>query len=101
MKETDTEQGKRSTVQRLVMWFKRRQCNHEFKIKDLTLTGIKPLKTPVSNDYHEWVEYFSKYYGHDSVTKRVWWPCHKCGKGFYSHCGLSITLENGFMIVDT
>lgn len=65
-------------------------CQHEFMIKDLKLTGIPDLPPPTTNDYGLWQKYFEEVYTHESHTKRVSWPCCKCGKVFYAHCGLDI-----------
>ena len=68
----------------------KRKCKHEFALDDLRRTGIPEPEKPHGNDYKEWCEYFGKRYDHDSVTKRVAWPCAKCGEVFYAHCGLDI-----------
>ena len=65
-------------------------CDHKFDLNDMKLTGILELKVPTTNGYDEWIVYFKEMYTHDSVTKRVKWPCAKCGKVFYAHCGLDI-----------
>lgn len=70
-------------------------CHHGFEIDDLHQTGIEQLAPPTGNDFHAWREYFSQRYTHDSHTKRVAWPCAKCGKVFYAHCGLDISPEHG------
>ena len=71
--------------------FKRIICVHKFAIEDMELTNIPELEKPEGRGYDEWSKYFSEYYEHDSITKRVKWPCDKCGKIFYAHCGLDIT----------
>jgi hypothetical protein len=57
---------------------------------DLEQTGISELERPQTRGFDEWEQYFKELYEHDSVTKRVKWPCCKCGKVFYAHCGLDI-----------
>ena len=78
-----------SLLKRLLGRFKRK-CKHEFALNDLRLTGIPEPEKPTGNDYKAWCEYFGKRYDHDSFTKRVAWPCAKCGEVFYAHCGLDI-----------
>ena len=65
-------------------------CKHHFDLNDLKSTGIPPLEPPRTNDYDEWKVYYADVHTHDSHTKRVLWPCSKCGKTFYAHCGLDI-----------
>lgn len=79
-------------------WLKKKLCNHEFKPSDLTQTGIKEQEKPESSNYREWLAYYEGRDKHPSHTHRVWWPCHKCGKGFYAHCGLDIAPKNGFIV---
>jgi hypothetical protein len=71
-------------------WFKRVTCLHEFDLDDLRRTGIPEPEMPTGTSYKEMCEYFHNRYEHESVTKRVAWPCCKCGKIFYAHCGLDI-----------
>jgi len=81
-------------VMSLFEWMKRATCSHEFRLDELKKTGIAELETPKNNDYSEWMEYYSKIFKHESHTKRVMWPCSKCKKVFYAHCGLDI-LDHG------
>lgn len=73
----------------LTMLFKR-LCKHTFDLKDLKQTNIPELKPPTENDSDKWDHYFKTHTKHESFTKRVKWPCTKCGKVFYAHCGLDI-----------
>ena len=83
-------------VNALVRYFRKNTCKHEFDLADLNKTNIPPLEQPASkSDYCGWVEYFKNVYNHDSVTKRVMWPCWKCGKIFFAHCGLDIIPTHG------
>ena len=34
----------------------------------------------------------------DDGPERVSWPCSKCGKMFFAHCGLSIAPDHGKII---
>ena len=68
----------------------RKSCSHEFRLKDLQLTGIPELPEPKAKDYKAWQQYYSEIYKHDSHTKRVSLNCRKCGEIFYAHCGLDI-----------
>jgi hypothetical protein len=77
------------------MWFKQFFCRHIFLLRDLEKTNIPELPKPTSNDYKDWYNYINKSLLHDSHTKRVKWPCMKCGKVFYAHCGLEISPDNG------
>ena len=82
--------------------FKRRVkqivCRHEFKVSALILTGIKHAKEPAKTDYAGWVKYFGEADKHPSHTQRVWWPCDKCGEGFYMHCGLDVHPRHGQIV---
>ncbi len=85
----------RSLRLRLRQWF----CRHEFHTSDLTLTGIKPLSAPPR--FAPWPEhrdYFFALDKHPSHTKRVHWPCRKCGKSFHAHCGLEILSKHGKIV---
>ncbi len=82
---------------RFVMWLKRRTCRHSFALEALKLTDIPEPVKPEVNDYAGWTRYWDEYYSGDWVTKRVRWPCAKCGKVFYDHCGLDISPEHGPM----
>lgn len=82
-------------VKKLLKCFVGIPCSHEFDWDDLERTNIPPLERPP--DYAtqaEWNRYYRNRDKHESVTKRVKWPCWKCGKTFYAHCGLNI-LEHG------
>lgn len=72
-------------------------CKHTFALEDLELTNIPPLAVPKTRGYEEWAEYFTRLYTHKSITKRVKWPCSKCDKIFYAHCGLDIA-HNGNIV---
>lgn len=69
---------------------KNKTCKHEFDLVDLKQTGIPEHDRPSVNDYKGWVKWYADYYDSDHVQKRVAWPCCKCGKMFYAHCGLDI-----------
>lgn len=81
----------------LFNWAKKKMCKHAFAMKDLKQTGIAELPTPKGRDYQEWKDYFKivNSFKHASHTKRVKWPCAKCGKVFYAHCGLDILGTHG------
>jgi len=79
-----------SLLKRLLGFFGRKLCRHEFDLDDLRLTGIPEPEMPIGTSYKEMCEYFYNRYEHESVTKRVAWPCCKCGETFYAHCGLDI-----------
>ena len=87
-----------SRLDRLLEWFRQRRCRHEFAIEDLHKTGIPELEKPTSKDYGDWLRYYAEIDKHDSYTKRVYWPCAKCEKMFYAHCGLDISPRHGPMI---
>ena len=74
------------------------KCNHEFLMKDMKQTGIKPLKLPESADTIGWIEYYKNIYTHESHTKRISWPCHKCKTVFYGSSGLSIERKYGKIV---
>lgn len=79
----------------MIQWLKRTVCSHEFALEDLRNTGIPALVKPTSKDYAEWSHYLSNLTTHESHTRRVSWPCQKCGKVFYAHCGLDIAPSHG------
>ena len=57
----------------------------------MTLTGIQEQKRPAENaTYAEWMEWHLGRDKDPAHTKRVSWPCAKCGEVFYAHCGLDI-----------
>jgi len=70
-------------------------CRHKFAMEDLKLTHIAPPPTPFKGTYAEWEHFYEGIDTHESHTHRVEWPCDKCGKVFYAHCGLDIAPENG------
>jgi hypothetical protein len=73
------------------------KCKHTFDMVDLEQTGIPELEPPETRGYEEWERYFTAIYKHESVTRRVKWPCSKCGKVFYAHCGLDIAHEGNIV----
>lgn len=75
-------------------------CKHEFRLQDLEDAKQEPLPKPTTRGYKEWSEYLTELYKHDSVLKRVKWPCWKCGKVFYAHCGLDIVPKHGRIVQD-
>lgn len=76
----------------ILQWF----CRHEFMLKDLTMTGIPVQEEPKINaGYDAWSQYYQNRTKHPSHTQRVKWPCHKCDKVFYAHCGLDISPHYG------
>jgi len=74
------------------MWPFKAKCSHEFiSGQGITLTGIKYPDEPHSiHDYFEWVEWYKHVYTCDAHVNRVYGECHKCGKGFYAHCGIEL-----------
>lgn len=85
-----------SIMVELFSWFKKKTCKHRFAYEDLEQTGIPDMPTPKGRGYQEWADYYSEYWKleHEGHTKRVRWPCAKCGKVFYAHCGLDIISGN-------
>jgi len=81
----------------LMSWFKKKICKHKFNTNDLQLTNIPKLEKPKDGDYRDWQKYFKEIYEHESVTKRVEWPCCECGQVFYAHCGLDV-LKHGKIV---
>lgn len=82
------------------MWpfVKKVVCRHAFYLKDLKQTGIPKSTTPTSAiDFKAWQEYYRQLNNSKAPhhAKRVKWPCHKCGKVFYAHCGLDIIRDIG------
>lgn len=76
-------------------------CSHKFLLKDLALTGIpQPLKPESKWNYDAWAKYNNELYNGESFTKRVKWPCRKCGKVFYAHCGLDISPHYGPIVAE-
>ena len=78
----------------MLRWLKRKVCRHEFCLKDLKQTHLPEPVKPVSKSYAEWSHYLFLT-THESYIHRVIWPCQKCGKIFYAHCGLDITPFHG------
>ena len=60
----------RRLLDRFVIRLTQRFCSHEFAIEDLKKTN-------------------------DEIEPRVKWPCAKCEKIFYAHCGLDISPKFG------
>ena len=67
-------------------------CSHRFDIKDMQQTGIPYQQEPDKNDYRAWNKYHRQLYTCDAHLKRIKWPCCKCHKVFYAHCGLDILI---------
>jgi hypothetical protein len=57
--------------------------------------SIPELPRPTNNNYHEWKLCYAIAPTHPLFTNRVKWPCFKCGKTFYAHCGLDISPKHG------
>lgn len=73
-------------------------CRHEFRLAELTYTGIlQPAKPAINAGYAAWLDYYLGLSEHPANSQRVSWPCAKCGKEFRAHCGLDI-LSRGKMI---
>ena len=81
----------------LCLNLKQRKCRHRFDMDDLEQTGIPELGKPATRGYEEWAKYFQDLDSHESITKRVKWPCAKCGKIFYAHCGLDIAHDGNII----
>lgn len=82
---------KQSILQKIKTWLRQTTCLHYFKLSDLSLTGIVAPEPPAKNArYDEWEKWFQNQDKVDAFTKRVQWPCAKCGKMFFAHCGLDI-----------
>ena len=79
-------------------WFKKATCQHEFKLKDLELTGIPTQEKPKGNDFREWSDYYANQLTDIGHTHRVKWSCHKCKKEFFAHCGLDISPKYGYIV---
>jgi ribosomal protein S27AE len=63
-------------------------------LRDLEATGIPEPENIESMSVPE-------IYESDHFKKRVRWPCAKCGKVFYAHCGLYISPEHGPVLPDS
>ena len=76
------------SLQNVVLCLRRFFCHHAFALRDLEATGIPEPENIESMSVPE-------IYESDHFKKRVRWPCAKCGKVFYAHCGLYISPEHG------
>ncbi len=78
------------------MWLRRIFCIHKFRLGDQSFTKIpEPTPPPWNAGYDEWSQYLQDRDKHVSHTRRIQWPCAKCGKVFYAHCGLDILSRHG------
>lgn len=85
----------RRRLQPVVVWLRQRFCRHTFAIEDLSLTGIPEPEKPANQfDRMAWDNYWHQYWHGDWNEKRVQWPCSKCGKMFFAHCGLNISPQH-------
>ncbi|MDP1580711.1 MAG: hypothetical protein Q8M02_10550 [Candidatus Didemnitutus sp.] len=76
--------------------FRQAICRHGFRLADLTNTGIpQPAKPTENAGYYEWLNYYARLSAHPANSQRVRWPCAKCGKVFFAHCGLEIMHTHG------
>lgn len=89
---TEQSQGvARGSLRRMVQWLRRKCCRHQFALCDQQLTGIQEQERPAPNaSYAEWMQWYRNRDKDPAHTKRVSWPCVKCGEVFYAHCGLDI-----------
>jgi hypothetical protein len=86
-----TKSGKPGWLSRLVVRFRAHICRHEFRLADLTETGIaQPEKPAGSARYSEWLDYYARLSSHPANSERVTWACCKCGKEYRAHCGLDV-----------
>ncbi len=77
-------------------WLQVKSCNHRFRLGDQSLTGIPEPEKPAKNaSYAVWETYWLGLEKSDWHRKRIQWPCAKCGKMFYAHCGLDILSKYG------
>jgi hypothetical protein len=76
---------------------RQKRCNHAFDLGDLKQTGIEPPTIHKDATLQEKIRFNQNLSKHPSHTERVIWPCCKCGKVFYAHCGLDISPANGFI----
>lgn len=66
-------------------------CRHEFRLTDLTETGIaQPEKPSRSARFSEWLDYYARLSSHPANSERVSWACCKCGKEYRAYCGLDV-----------
>lgn len=75
-------------------------CSHEFRLADLKATGIEAPPAPASDaglEVH--FRYLHDMANHPSHTRRVVWPCAKCGRVFTDHCGLDISPAHGPIVL--
>jgi hypothetical protein len=94
-----TQDAQPGLLHPVVVWMRQTFCRHKFQLGDQTLTGIPEQEKPAPNaSYGEWMEYFSSRNKHPSHTQRIKWPCAKCGKVFYEHCGLDVLSKHGEII---
>lgn len=70
-------------------------CRHDFRNSDLSLTGIAIPVLDKTAGYDAGLKYFAGLSAHPSHTHRVQWPCAKCGKLFFAHCGLDVLAGRG------
>jgi hypothetical protein len=59
-------------IGRWLQLFREWKCGHVFELSDLGKTGES-----------------------EDGDRRVSWPCMKCGKVFFAHCGLDISPRHG------
>ncbi len=86
-----TKAAKPGWLSRLVVGFRAHICRHEFRLSDLTETGIAlPEKPPQNSGYYIWLDYYTKLSVHPANSERVSWTCCKCGKEYRAHCGLDV-----------
>ena len=82
------ERSEVSRLERLVIRMKQALCRHKFYTEQISPKDYTPPDRPdgisICDEYR-----------HPSFTKRVCWPCGKCGKRFYAHCGLDIVGTHG------
>ena len=83
-------------IDKIKAWFAQLSCSHTFIPRDLEKTNIPTVSKP-NGGYPEWSAYFADVLSSSGHTKRVRWPCSKCKRSFYAHCGLDIA-ENGKII---
>lgn len=76
-----------ANLQRLVRRLRQLVCSHKFYTEDISKDYVKPVMPEGLSICAE--------YKHPAHTKRVCWPCGKCGKKFYAHCGLDIVDKHG------
>lgn len=86
-------------MQKIIKWLRQTTCCHVFRLEEQSLTGIpKPLEPPDKTGYKRWLEYYQSLDKSDWHLKRVQWPCAKCGKIFFAHCGLDILSKHGSVL---